>query len=58
MGRFEIRQVNLVALAACDALQRNQVGKRADWGLHSVYATSIGTSQEIGETHSCHILGK
>ena len=48
MSRFEICQVDLVALAACDALQRNQIGKRADC-LHPIYATSLRASQEIGE---------
>lgn len=58
MSRFEIGQVDLVALPACDALQRNQIGKRTDWGLHPIDATSLRSSQEIREAHSCHILGQ
>ncbi len=58
MSRFEIGQVDLVALAACDALQCNQIGKRADWSLHPIYASSLRSSQEIREAHSCHILGQ
>ncbi len=58
MSRFEIGQVDLVALTACDALQGDQIGKRADWGLHPIYATSLRASQEIREAHSCHILGQ
>lgn len=58
MSSFEIGQVDLVALAACDALQRDQIGKRADWGLHPIYAPSLRASQEIRETYSCHLLGK
>ncbi len=58
MGRFEIGQVDLVALAARDALQCDQIGKRADWGLRPIYPTSLRASQEIRKTHRCNVLGQ
>ncbi len=58
MSRFEIGQIDLVAIAACHALQCDQIRKRADRGLHPIYATGLRAGQEIREAHSCHILGQ
>lgn len=58
MSRFEISQVDLVSLATRNALQCDQIGKRADWGFDPIYATSLGSGQEIREGHSCHILSQ
>ncbi len=47
VSRFKIGQVDLIAFTAGDALQRDQVGERADRRFHPIDATSLRASEKI-----------
>jgi hypothetical protein len=49
MGGLELAKVDEVLIAARDALERDEVGERADGRLDPVYAPSVRTSEKLVE---------
>ncbi|MGE5281921.1 MAG: hypothetical protein ACM3N0_06300 [Chloroflexota bacterium] len=58
MCRFEVRQIDLVALAAGNALQRHEIDEGANRRIHTVDAANVGAGAKVGEAHPGHLLGE
>jgi hypothetical protein len=49
VGGLELAKVDKVLIAACDSLERDEVGERADGRLDAVYVASVRTSEKLVE---------
>ena len=58
VGGLELAKVEEVLVAACNSLERDEVGKRADGRVDAVYAASLRTSEKLVEAERRGELSK